>query len=180
MLALWPSPPGVTLVLSSPGDAWKVQLTRQGRHKARETDGGLPLPPGRSREEEVGRGLGPEGAGWAYRGPRQGGRSGAGRAPHARGRLSPRAPRGLLGGAGPATGGGAGGRGRGRPRAGLAAAAQAAVSQGSRRAVVASATMGQIEWAMWANEQALASGLSECAPRPRAAGRAGGGAETSG
>lgn len=24
--------------------------------------------------------------------------------------------------------------------------------------------MGQIEWAMWANEQALASGLSECAP----------------
>lgn len=23
--------------------------------------------------------------------------------------------------------------------------------------------MGQIEWAMWANEQALASGLSECA-----------------
>lgn len=24
------------------------------------------------------------------------------------------------------------------------------------------AAMGQIEWAMWANEQALASGLSEC------------------
>lgn len=32
------------------------------------------------------------------------------------------------------------------------------------------AAMGQIEWAMWANEQALASGLSECL-RARHAGR---------
>ena len=33
--------------------------------------------------------------------------------------------------------------------------------------------MGQIEWAMWANEQALAAGLSECgvAVRGRIAGR---------
>ncbi|NXM09510.1 CY24A protein, partial [Tyrannus savana] len=34
--------------------------------------------------------------------------------------------------------------------------------------------MGQIEWAMWANEQALAAGLSECAG-PRGAGNAGAG-----
>lgn len=50
--------------------------------------------------------------------------------------------------------------------------------RGVRRAVVASAAMGQIEWAMWANEQALASGLSECAPGPRAAGRPRGGSES--
>ncbi|NWY08410.1 CY24A protein, partial [Nothoprocta ornata] len=37
--------------------------------------------------------------------------------------------------------------------------------------------MGQIEWAMWANEQALAAGLSECARpgRPVGAARAGAG-----
>lgn len=28
--------------------------------------------------------------------------------------------------------------------------------------VKSSRAMGQIEWAMWANEQALAAGLSEC------------------
>uniref|UniRef100_A0A8C3KC04 Cytochrome b-245 light chain n=1 Tax=Calidris pygmaea TaxID=425635 RepID=A0A8C3KC04_9CHAR len=34
--------------------------------------------------------------------------------------------------------------------------------------------MGQIEWAMWANEQALAAGLSECGGGPREGGRSSG------
>lgn len=59
--------------------------------------------------------------------------------------------------------GGAEGRAEaGRRRSGLTAEQRAGAS-GCECVRVRSA-MGQIEWAMWANEQALASGLSECAP----------------
>lgn len=57
-------------------------------------------------------------------------------------------------------GGAEGRRARGRAGEGLGARPQSP----SR---AAAAAMGQIEWAMWANEQALASGLSECGGPPR-------------
>ena len=61
------------------------------------------------------------------------------------------------------------GRGRWCRNSGLGSDGRAGFSVPAEPAVLA-ANMGQIEWAMWANEQALASGLSECAEDRRGGG----------